>query len=286
MVRSICVALNMQFMSVADISLSMPFIIGNIFIFYVNVFSIMGIPRCEIVYKSSMAHATCRCHNQSFFLEDNKIKNVLMALWKKYKTKYGISIIEFVIMDNHYHLFVYVPNQQALSSFMQGVNSELARVINKHYGKTNQVFADRFCSPTIEDPAYFETVIQYIWNNPIKAGMLDAKHITKNPYSSLFYRIKDNDCDGLLISYEELRILVPDKVPSMLEGQMAYVKKLLSKLIDVVNNKVNSVKSLLANLLKNGKAIFEHAHTIGTDKQVKARRILLFRKHPPSLASP
>jgi REP element-mobilizing transposase RayT len=243
----------------------------------------MGRPRNEIVYNQALVHLTCRCHNQSFYLADDEVKDDFIELWRKYKDKYGIKIIEFVVMDNHIHLFVYVPNQFALSSFMQVTNSKIAMQINRDLNKKNQVFADRFRSPTIEDSSYFEKVIQYIWNNPVMAKMVDAENIDKYRYCSLYYRLKGDDCKGLLSSYEEIAKLSPSIVPSIPEGQLAYVKTLLGQLIDVV---CNNVKNILANLLKNGKIIFEHLHTIGTVSQIKARRPLLFHKFPPSLAPP
>ena len=43
---------------------------------------------------------------------------------------------------------------------------------NKKYGRVGNFFQDRFKSEPVENDAYFLTVLRYIFQNPIKAGIV------------------------------------------------------------------------------------------------------------------
>ncbi len=55
----------------------------------------------------SFAHVYYRCHDRNLFLTPTAIKDLLLSLLARYKHRYRIKIFEFVIMDNHVHLFIW-----------------------------------------------------------------------------------------------------------------------------------------------------------------------------------
>ncbi len=42
---------------------------------------------------------------------------------------------------------------------------------NRKYGRVGHLFQDRFASVPVEDDAYFLTLLRYVWNNPVEAGL-------------------------------------------------------------------------------------------------------------------
>ena len=128
------------------------------------------IPRRHIIDNPSYAHVIFRCHNREFLFEPEAIKIKLLKLWAKYSSKYAVSIVEFVIMDNHAHLLVDTRNAECLGRFMRTVNSQIARFVNNHFQRDSQVIRERYKSPVITNDHYFVRTQQYIWLNRFRVN--------------------------------------------------------------------------------------------------------------------
>lgn len=117
-------------------------------------------------------HVTARAHNKSTF------PILGMELWdfaqKSLKEAYEIhkvEIISFVMMDNHYHLFLYTPNCN-LDSFLYEFNKRLALRIQKRSGQINQVFGGRYKWCLVESHNYLLNCYRYVYQNPLRAGLV------------------------------------------------------------------------------------------------------------------
>lgn len=81
-----------------------------------------------------------------------------------------VEIIGYCLMDNHVHMILYDP-ESALGTFMQRICTFYARYFNDRYGRTGHVFQHRFASEPIEDERYLLSVVRYVHDNPMKAGV-------------------------------------------------------------------------------------------------------------------
>ncbi len=93
----------------------------------------------------------------------------------------GYFLYAYCIMDNHIHLLIQ-PHEQSLAQTMKRIMTTYAIYFNNTYLRVGHLFQDRFRSEVIEDKDYFFTVVRYIHNNPVKAGIV--KHIGDYKYSS------------------------------------------------------------------------------------------------------
>lgn len=144
--------------------------------------------RRDIVPDHSEVHVYFRCSEQRFFLEPAVLKDKLLQLLAKYKSKYRVKIFDFCIMDNHAHLYMWTPNSEALGNFMRTVLSQQAQAINKYFGRSGQAFSDRYCSPVICSPRYSLRLIKYIYANRVK---VDHKlPPDQDPYCSASWRLR------------------------------------------------------------------------------------------------
>ena len=87
----------------------------------------------------------------------------------------------YCIMDNHVHLLIQ-PNIAELSNIMKRIMTSYAIRFNFTYERVGHLFQDRYKSEPVEDAKYFYTLLQYIHNNPVKAGICSAPD--KYQYSS------------------------------------------------------------------------------------------------------
>ncbi|MCK7490662.1 MAG: transposase [Comamonadaceae bacterium] len=70
------------------------------------------------------------------------VKSFIYALLLSLKAIFGILVFDYVLMDNHIHLILWVLSTEALSRFMQRAFSSLACFVNKLHGRSGRVFGE------------------------------------------------------------------------------------------------------------------------------------------------
>jgi REP element-mobilizing transposase RayT len=84
-------------------------------------------------------------------------------------------------MDNHVHLLINEGDDE-IGKIMKRINISYSYYFNKKYGRIGHLFQDRFKSEGIDSDAYLLSVVRYIHNNPVKAGLV--KNIEEYKWSS------------------------------------------------------------------------------------------------------
>ena len=97
---------------------------------------------------------------------------------------HNITLHNYCLMSNHYHLLIEISNP-TLSKFMRQLNMNYAIYFNKKYKRSGHLWQGRFKSWYVTDEAYLYTLMCYIEQNPLKAGMV--KRLEEYPYSSYHY---------------------------------------------------------------------------------------------------
>lgn len=80
--------------------------------------------------------------------------------------RFGISIVAYCLMDNHYHLIVHCPDA-VLSASMQFVGSRYAEFVNARHGRTGHLFGARFHSSYIDSDLYQLATLRYVERNSL-----------------------------------------------------------------------------------------------------------------------
>ena len=219
--------------------------------------------RRNILQNRSYSHVFFRCHNRQHFLKDEEVKKHLLFLWAKNKDKYKVQILEFIIMDNHAHLILYVENVEYLGHFMRTVNSQLARYINSRENRDSQAIRERYKSPLITNERYLRQTMQYVWLNRYK---VNKQNPANDPYCSVTWRLGGNVINYLAERDEEkapLRKLL-DPYPQF-DCKASTFRKFIR---DLLNEALSKAQFLLSS-------VFENGHTIGDERDVIFRGILL-----------
>jgi len=84
-------------------------------------------------------------------------------------------------MSNHIHL-VLKEGEEDLGTVFKRIGASYVYWYNWKYNRSGHLFQDRFKSEPVEDDTYFLTVLRYIHQNPIKAGI--TGNISNYPWSS------------------------------------------------------------------------------------------------------
>jgi len=73
-------------------------------------------------------------------------------------------------MGNHVHLLL-KEGEESLEQIMRRICCSYVYWYNWKYQRIGSLFQDRFKSEPVENDTYFLTVLRYILQNPLKAGM-------------------------------------------------------------------------------------------------------------------
>ena len=103
----------------------------------------------------------------------------------------SFRIYGYVLMDNHYHLIVQVFNKK-LQEIMHQINNKYSKYFNFKFKRVGHVFQGRYKAMLVQDERYLLSLLRYVHQNPIKAGM--CKSIEEYKWcSDVFYRTNNNN---------------------------------------------------------------------------------------------
>ncbi|MEN6461611.1 MAG: transposase [Syntrophomonas sp.] len=130
---------------------------------------------------SDIYHIMMRGINRQIIFEDNEDYNKFLQTLKQYKDISGYQIYAYCLMGNHVHLLLKAGNEP-LEQIMRRICGSYVYWYNRKYQRIGNLFQDRFNSEIVENDSYFLTVIRYIHQNPLKAGLV--KSIEEYQWSS------------------------------------------------------------------------------------------------------
>jgi len=99
-------------------------------------------------------------------------------------------VLGYCLMSNHVHLLIQ-ENNTAISKIMKRIGTSYAYWYNRKYERSGHVFQDRFKSENVEDDSYLLTVIRYIHQNPVKAGIVKQAENYKWSSCRIYYGEKE-----------------------------------------------------------------------------------------------
>ncbi|MDR2542563.1 MAG: transposase [Treponema sp.] len=118
-------------------------------------------------------HVTSRT-NDKIKVFENKLgrKNMLMVL-QEAKDKFQFELANFCIMPTHIHLLIKPAEGTNLSAIMHWIKVFSAKRWNNINGSSDHMWGQRFYARIISDTQEFDGVMEYIDQNPVKAGHVE-----------------------------------------------------------------------------------------------------------------
>jgi len=107
---------------------------------------------------------------QDVFHKDGDFK-ALIELLPKVQESYGVSILAYCLMTNHFHLLLQPAKAEDLSKGMQWLMTSHVRRYHRHYGTSGHVWQGRYKSFIVQEDDHLMTVARYIEGNPVRASM-------------------------------------------------------------------------------------------------------------------
>ena len=154
---------------------------------------------------SGIYHVMLRGINQQQIFEDSEDFKKFLEILRDCQTISCFELYAYCLMDNHIHLLI-KPQKESLEQIIKRIGGRYVYWYNAKYSRIGHLFQDRYKSEPVEDNSYFLTVLRYIHQNPVKAGICehsrDYLYSSYNEYSGIG---ETANCDFVyqLISKEE-----------------------------------------------------------------------------------
>ena len=108
-------------------------------------------------------------NQQDIFTDDEDDEKFLVIL-DHYRQKIELEISAYCLMGNHVPLLL-KEGEEPLSNTIKRIGTSYVYYYNWQYDRKGHLFQNRYKSEPVEDDAYFLTVLRYIHQNPLKAGL-------------------------------------------------------------------------------------------------------------------
>ena len=126
-------------------------------------------------------HVTLRGnHGQKIFFRPAH-RRILECIVREAIARFDARVHAYCWMTNHIHLLIQV-GESELSRIMLRIASRYARFVQARLDTTGHLFERRYHAVLVDEDAYLLTLLRYIHQNPLKAGMVNS--LTNYPWSS------------------------------------------------------------------------------------------------------
>ena len=164
--------------------------------------------------ESGIYHIMLRGINQQQIFEGSEDCEKFLQILKDCKAVSEYKLFAYCLMGNHVHLLVQ-EDKEPIEQVMKRLATRFVYWYNIKYQRVGHLFQDRFKSEPVEDDAYFMTVIRYIHQNPVKAGL--CKNLSDYEYSSYNEFFKTSD----LIDKEFVFGIIPVELFTQFNSEFA-----------------------------------------------------------------
>ena len=130
---------------------------------------------------SGIYHIMLRGINRQTIFEDDEDRIKFLETLESYKGISKYQIYSYCLMDNHIHILM-KEIEEPISTAIKRICSSYVYWYNHKYERCGHLFQERFKSESVETDGYFLTVLRYIHQNPIKAGI--TRSVSESKWTS------------------------------------------------------------------------------------------------------
>lgn len=196
------------------------------------------IPR-DNMQNSSFFHVMVQGINQEYIFNDKENMEKYIELLEKNREQ--LQVIAYCIMNNHAHMLVESNNIRNLENWMRKTNTSYAIYYNKRKNRVGYVFRDRYKVQLIKNVKHLYQCIEYIHDNPIKAGICRKQ--------------EEYDFSSYQKMYKGNKLNITKKMEYMLKRDIQSLEKQESKnnkfefMEEAIENKDETCKTLIYKFL-------------------------------------
>jgi len=119
-------------------------------------------------------------------LQTHRMATLLIDVIRSYTLAEKFKVHEFVVMRNHVHLLITIDGAMTIEKAMQLIKGGFSFRGKKELGFRGEIWQRGFSDVRVTDEESFREHQQYIFDNPVKAGMVSSPE--QYPYCSAYLR--------------------------------------------------------------------------------------------------
>ncbi|WP_042143509.1 transposase [Paucisalibacillus sp. EB02] len=116
-------------------------------------------------------HVILRGINRQTIFEDDEDRLRLLETLERYKKVSKFRLFCYCLMDNHIHLLVQ-EKEESISKAIQRISASYVYWYNAKYDRVGHLFQGRYRRESVDTYKYFQSVLRYIHQNPLKAKIV------------------------------------------------------------------------------------------------------------------
>jgi len=124
--------------------------------------------------ESGIYHIIFRGVNRCNLFEEEEDFAKLLDLLANVKAELGFKVLAYCMLDNHVHLLLNERSPGDITKIMAKMLAPYAYWFNRKYGRSGALIANRYRSEAVESDEYLLTLVRYIHQNPLFAGLSRA----------------------------------------------------------------------------------------------------------------
>lgn len=129
----------------------------------------------RIEYEGAYYHVMARGNQKAAIFVDNDDRRYFLQTLGEACKMTGWKVHAWVLMRNHYHLFIQTPEANLVEG-MKWLQNTYTRRFNVRHKGWGRLFGDRYKAILVEgdNSYYYETLLDYIHLNPVRAGLIKS----------------------------------------------------------------------------------------------------------------
>ena len=121
--------------------------------------------------QTGIYHAMLRGINRQVIFRDNEDYLKFLETMEVAKEKSGYELYAYCLMSNHAHILLKELSED-LGIIFRRIGAAYVYWYNWKYNRQGHLFQGRYRSEAVETDSYFLTVLRYIHQNPLEAGLV------------------------------------------------------------------------------------------------------------------
>ena len=143
----------------------------------------------RLEFPGAFYHVMARGNRREKIFHDDDDRRFFLATLSEACAMTGWRVHAWVLMGNHYHLFIETPEANLVAG-MSWLQNTVTRRYNVRHRAWGQLFGDRYKAILVEgsDSYHYRTLADYIHLNPVRAGLIRPKKeqgVMDYPWSSV-----------------------------------------------------------------------------------------------------
>jgi len=130
----------------------------------------------RIEFPGAFYHVMARGNRREVIFHDDDDRRFFLATLSEACAMTGWRVHAWVLMDNHYHLFIETPEANLVAG-MKWLQNTVTRRYNVRHRAWGRLFGDRYKAVPVDgsDGYHYRTLADYIHLNPVRARMIQPQ---------------------------------------------------------------------------------------------------------------